>query len=181
MTPVFIGLGSNIEPESNINKALKLLNMEIPLNGISTFYLTGAVGRPHDPFFYNGAVRIFTDYSPEYLKFSLLRVIEAALGRKRSPGGDRFLPRTMDLDILAYGSLSIHNDRLDIPDPDIRKRPYLAAELSELDAQLYFPEWGLGIENIFENFNDYAFKPLIDYTGKLREEYPWTPKKLSAS
>ncbi len=169
MTLSFIGAGSNIEPAFNIETALKLLSGKTVLRGISTFYETEAIGRPGDPDYFNGVVKIETDHSPEFLKFNILRDIEKSLCRKRNI--DKYAPRTIDLDILFYGGLSIHNGLLDIPDPDIKKRPYLSSALNELDTSLFFPEWGLTAREIVETFKEIKLKPLTEFTDKLRKEY----------
>ena len=169
MALTYIGMGSNIDPSSNIIKALTLLSEKMAIRGISTFYETLPLGRNKDPFYYNGVLKIETVYSPDYLKFNILRNIESALRRRR--GIDKFAPRTIDLDILVYGDLSIHNRSLDIPDPDIKTRPFLSAALSELDCDLYFPEWGLTIIEINRGFEDIKLKALTEFTEILREDF----------
>ena len=60
MSGIFISVGSNIEPATNLLEALKLLHREAPLRGISTFYRTKPLNRPEQPPFYNGVVRVET-------------------------------------------------------------------------------------------------------------------------
>lgn len=53
MVRVFISVGSNIDPEINIPRALHLLSMQVDIVGISTFYRSEAWGRPDQPLFYS--------------------------------------------------------------------------------------------------------------------------------
>ncbi len=166
METAYIGMGSNIEPEKNIIEALDLLSKDVNITGISTFYKTEPVDRPDQLLYYNGVVKIETHYSPTDLKLLILRMIEEKLGRKRT--GDKSASRPIDLDILVFGRLSVHDKDLDIPDPHILKRPFLAIPLFELDNEMSFPEWRLTIGQIAENLKENDMKPLLGYTKKLR-------------
>ncbi len=81
---VYIAVGSNIEPEENIPKALRMLARQVCITGVSTFYRTPAVDSLSSPDFINGVVRAETEIPPRELKFGVLRPIESALGRRRS-------------------------------------------------------------------------------------------------
>jgi 2-amino-4-hydroxy-6-hydroxymethyldihydropteridine diphosphokinase len=102
MARAFIGIGSNIDPERNIARSLRLLRQKARVIGVSTVYLTGPEGgRREQPSYFNCVVAIETDLPPSELKQEVLSWIEQQLGRKRS--GDRFSSRTCDLDLLLYG------------------------------------------------------------------------------
>jgi dihydroneopterin aldolase/2-amino-4-hydroxy-6-hydroxymethyldihydropteridine diphosphokinase len=146
-----------------------MLGRAVIIGGISTFYETQPIGRTGDPLYYNGIIKIETVLSPFILKYKILRKIEESLCRKRLK--DKYAPRTIDLDILVYGDLSIHGKFLDIPDPDILIRPYLGAALGELDSGLYFSEWGRSAREIAEGFQGIRLKTLKKFTERLREEY----------
>ncbi|MDX9973070.1 MAG: 2-amino-4-hydroxy-6-hydroxymethyldihydropteridine diphosphokinase [FCB group bacterium] len=126
-TLVYIGIGSNIEPERNIPRALELLAEKVDLRAVSPFYRSAAVGPPGQPDFLNGVCRIATTLGARALKNDVLRAVEAALGRVR--GADKYAPRTIDLDILLYGAEVYDEEDLRIPDPDIRTRPFVAVPL----------------------------------------------------
>src|SRR5512142_2256322 len=98
---IFIGLGSNIDPEHNIVEALRRLAGRCPILALSAFHRCPAEGDPGGPPFINGAAEIATVIEPEAVKWELLRPIEEAMGRVRP--ADKNAPRTIDLDLLLYG------------------------------------------------------------------------------
>jgi 2-amino-4-hydroxy-6-hydroxymethyldihydropteridine diphosphokinase len=166
MPAAYIGIGSNILPEKNIEKAVSLLSQKVTIIDISTFYLTKPLGMPDQPLFYNGAAHVDTDDGPLDLKFHILRDIEKKLGRIRS--ADKSSPRTIDLDILLYDRIVMNDGVLKIPDPDILERPFLALPLYELSRDMVVPGWDRAISAIAENFKDNDMKPLPEFTEKLR-------------
>lgn len=137
---VLVAVGSNIEPERNVPAALDMLSHQARLTGVSTFYRTASLGRPEQPSFLNGVVRIETRLSARALKFDVLRAIERRLGRVRTQ--DAFAPRPIDLDTALYGHEVIDEPDLRVPDPDIRERPFLAIPLLELEPDLVLSDTG---------------------------------------
>src|SRR4030088_247086 len=129
MARVFIAVGSNIEPESNVTRALRSLRANPGLRGASTFYRTPALERPEDPPFINGVIEVADTLPPLELK-KRLRAVEDALGRTRD--GDPYGPRTIDLDLLLYGDLVSNSPELTLPHPEIRERRFVAVPLLEL-------------------------------------------------
>ncbi len=122
---VYIGLGSNIAPEANIAAALERIDTALGIADLSPFYRSAAIGRPEQPDYLNGVVRVYTTLSARSLKFDVLRGIEADLGRGRD--SDPYAARTIDLDVLLYGDCVIEEPGLVVPDPDLYTRPFLAA------------------------------------------------------
>lgn len=157
MTTAYVSLGSNIEPEANIPRALELLAGKVRLGGLSTFYRTEPVGPEGQPPFINGVAQVATDLPPRALKFDVLRAIEAALGRQRGP--DRYAPRPIDLDLLVYGDFNVDEPDLVLPDPDLTERPYLAAALADLDPELA------------PAFDGSPGVPLLDFSSRLKERF----------
>jgi 2-amino-4-hydroxy-6-hydroxymethyldihydropteridine diphosphokinase len=135
---VFIALGSNIDPQNNIPSALLALKTYLPITAISNFYKTRAVSRTKQPDFFNGVVKIQTGRSPREIKFNILRNIEQRFGRVRS--ADKFTARTIDLDMILYGSLVVNEPDLHLPDPSIRIYPFVAIPLLELALDLVLPD-----------------------------------------
>jgi dihydroneopterin aldolase/2-amino-4-hydroxy-6-hydroxymethyldihydropteridine diphosphokinase len=166
---VYISVGSNIDPEANVFTALGLLHREAPLVRISTFYITEPISRPEQPPFYNGVVEVETDLEPHPLKFSVLRRIEAELGRRRTD--DRFAARCIDLDILLHRDRVIHAGGIDLPDPEISRRPFLAVPLSELAPDVVLPGSNRLIREVAAGFGEHGMKSLADYTKRLRDEW----------
>jgi 2-amino-4-hydroxy-6-hydroxymethyldihydropteridine diphosphokinase len=137
---VYVGVGSNIDPERHIVEALVRLRQRVRVTATSTFYWTAAVGPAGQPRFLNGIWPVATDLPARELKLEVLRGIEAKLGRTRT--ADKYAPRTIDLDIVLYGDEVIDEPDLRVPDPDIRKRAFIAVPLLELAPNLVLPDTG---------------------------------------
>jgi len=169
MPRAFIGIGSNIDPESNIRAALRRLAAAVRLQAVSTFYREPALDRPQEPDFYNGVVAIDTDLPPAALKWQVLRPIEAALGRRR--GADKYAARTIDLDLLLYDDCALCGADLTLPDPSICARAFVALPLLELSPELALPGSGVSIREIARRFVAAELQALPDYTRRLRREF----------
>ena len=163
----YISVGSNINPEKNIAKALDYLKEHAKITAISTFYQTRAIDRPKQPDFVNGIFKIQTDMPARELKFDVLRKIESGLGRIHSD--DKYIDRTIDLDIVIYGDMVIDEFDLKIPDRDIRRRPFIAIPLLEIEPSLILPDTGekLSSLGIIEAKSD--MKPVFNFSEMLRE------------
>lgn len=168
MPAVYISIGSNIEPEKNIPAALRLLAKDVSITAISKFYRTQPVGADGSPEFYNGAVRVETGIGPRDLKFRVLRRIEKTLSRTRGP--DRNAPRTIDLDIILYGDLVMRGPALEIPNPDILTRPFVAIPIYELAPDLALPDTELPLAHIVKRMTCIDMVPLDEFTERLRKE-----------
>lgn len=173
---VFVGIGSNIRPEENFREAIRRLERVVHVTAVSTVYLTEPEGRLDQPKFYNGVIEIATDLPPDELR-TILRRIEEELGRARSD--DKFAPRTIDLDILLYGSAIIED--LNIPDPEITERAFLSIPLYELAPDLLLPGSGSAISRIAAAHRGHDMTALEDYTETLRKELNDGPRKSSAA
>jgi 2-amino-4-hydroxy-6-hydroxymethyldihydropteridine diphosphokinase len=142
MSTVYVGIGSNLgEREDTIRQALALLAAEpgIELDAVSSIRETDPVGIVDQPKFLNGAARVFTDLPPRAVLDRLLAV-EQRLGRVRT--GERFGPRTIDLDLLVYADEVVDEDGLGVPHPRLAERRFVLEPLVELDPELVVP--GLG-------------------------------------
>lgn len=161
-----IGVGSNIEPETNVLRALDLLRACCRVLATSTFYRTPAIDRPEQPDYLNGVWRAETTLSPRDLKFRVLRRIEEQLGRVR--GYDRYAPRTIDLDVLLCGRQRVNDPDCRVPAPEIRSRPFLAAGLLELEPRAVLPDTGEPLAALFSEREIQALQPEIAFTSRLR-------------
>lgn len=168
MSRAFIAAGSNIDPEKNIRSAVRLLGNHARVVDSSTFYRTEPLGRPDRPFYLNGVIEIETDMPPEKLKRDVLRRIERHLGRVRTP--DRYAPRTIDLDLIAYDDIVMHTPELVLPHPDIAARPFVAVPLAELAPDLIFPGSTTSIRDIAASFSRAGMMPLDGFSQELRRE-----------
>ncbi len=166
MTRAFIGVGSNLEPERNLRESLRQLASCVRVLDISTVFVTEPIGRPEQASYYNCVAAVETSFAPLALKQDVLRRIENRLGRMR--GDDRYAARTIDLDLLLYGDLVVNEAGLEIPDPDILLRPFLAEGLAELAPDLVLPNTGTSIADVVRWMDDKVLKRLESYTALLR-------------
>ncbi len=117
MTRAVVAFGSNIAPEVNIPAALERLGRRHRIIARSPTVTTPPIGPiSQQPDFHNGAVLVETD----------LKSIEVALGRE--PGGDRWGPRTMDLDVVVWDGRVV--------DDDVHERSWLTAAVAGLVGEL---------------------------------------------
>jgi|SRR5690349_14707813 len=130
---VYISLGSNIDPNGNLRKAVSLLVQSSRLETYSSAYITPPQGFTDQADFWNVAIKIMTDMTPITLKHDVLAVIEQKLNRVRDPN-NKNAPRTIDLDIslwnddiFDYGEKPWH-----IPDPDILHFAHVVIPLAEI-------------------------------------------------
>lgn len=124
-------------------------------------YTSAPVGRVDQPEFINGVVHLQTALAPRDLKKQLLE-IEAALGRVRDPN-DKCGPRTIDLDIVLFGQL-IDVD-LQIPDPNMSVRWFVAIPAAELIPNWKHPESGELLSQIAAEMEDSIDGAPIDLQG----------------
>ena len=101
---------------------------------------TDPVGYDDQPRFLNGAAELETSLGPRELLARLL-AIERRLGRVRGVG-PRFGPRTIDLDLLLYGTAIIDEQGLQVPHPRLHERRFALEPLAELDPALEIPGRG---------------------------------------
>jgi 2-amino-4-hydroxy-6-hydroxymethyldihydropteridine diphosphokinase len=142
MHRAYIGIGSNLgEREVTIRDALELLDAdpELEVEAVSSIRETDPVGVVDQPRFLNAAVRVATELAPRPFLERLLAV-EQQLGRVRA--GERYGPRTIDLDLLLYGDQIIDEPGLRVPHPRLAERRFVLEPLAELDPGLVVP--GLG-------------------------------------
>ncbi len=142
MPRAYIGLGANLgEREAALGAAVAALAATdgIEVVAVSTFRETDPVGYLDQPRFLNGAAAVDTTLSPRELLDALLSV-ERSLGRTRE--GQRFGPRTIDLDLLLYGDESLDEPGLTVPHPRLHERAFALDPLAELDPGLVVPGHG---------------------------------------
>ena len=104
---VVIGLGSNIDPEANLEQAVLELKSRFKVSKRSQWTRTKPIGIQDQPDFFNGALLMETELEQQSLKMELKR-IEDILGRDRSL--PKFGPRTIDLDILIWNKKVVDED-----------------------------------------------------------------------
>jgi len=161
----YISVGSNIDPDVNIARALDLLAEQVEVVAVSSMVRTAPIGPPDQPPFVNGVWCIRTDLPPRRLKFDVLRPIERRLGRART--ADRYAPRPIDLDLILYGRVTLDEPDLRIPDPEV-DRPFVRAALAQLDPNLRLPGEREPVSSTVAA-DDTAATVLPELTAKLTE------------
>jgi 2-amino-4-hydroxy-6-hydroxymethyldihydropteridine diphosphokinase len=143
----FIGLGSNLDdPHSQLQRAF------VDLDGLpqtrlavrSSLYRSAPLDCPDlpdlqvQPDFVNAVAKIETDLTPQALLKALLQ-IEHQHGRERTY---RNAPRTLDMDVLLYGDMQLHEHGLTIPHPQMHRRAFVLRPLLEISPDISIPGVG---------------------------------------
>jgi 2-amino-4-hydroxy-6-hydroxymethyldihydropteridine diphosphokinase len=137
VTDVYIGVGSNIDAERNITSAIDVLQESMGVVEPSCTYRNPPVGFDGDDFL-NLVLRLHSDAGPVAVE-KILNEIERCAGRARTGQGPG--PRSLDLDLLLYGSLV--DAELRLPHKDVLKYPFVLRPLAELAPTLAHPITGI--------------------------------------
>ena len=130
MATVYVGLGANTgNREANLRMALRGLTRMARVEAVSSLYETDPVGPPEQPPFYNAVCRIETGLEPQSL-LRFLKSLEHEIGRR--PGGKRWGPRPIDLDMLLYEERIIQGEELDVPHSRLGERAFVLISLAEI-------------------------------------------------
>lgn len=108
----------------------------------SSLYRSAPVGYASQPDFVNAVAQLETGLSAERL-LSELQAIEARHGRTRSFAN---APRTLDLDLLVFGSLEMRTEALTVPHPRMHERAFVLQPLAEIAGDTLIPGRGLAAE-----------------------------------
>jgi 2-amino-4-hydroxy-6-hydroxymethyldihydropteridine diphosphokinase len=142
---VYIGLGSNLgDGSALIRSAVALLGSGpgIRILRVSSLYRSAPWGLRDQPDFTNAVAELTTELEPEDLLRALLEC-ERRLGRVRS--AERWGPRSIDIDLLAYGDRQTHTPSLELPHPRMAERAFVLIPLLELAPDYAIP--GIGPAN----------------------------------
>ncbi len=131
----WLGFGANIgAPAAQIKEALKRLDAcdDIAVVTQSHMIVTRAWGKTDQPDFTNMVAEIETGLTPTALLDTCLG-IEKEMGRERR---ERWGPRLIDIDIIAYEKLIIRSDRLILPHPHAHGRDFVLRPLREIAPEM---------------------------------------------
>lgn len=158
---VYIALGSNLGDRAAMLARAEQAMGEAGVRVVrrSSVYTTEPVDAPPQPWFLNSVVEAETSLMPVQL-LHVLAGIERGLGRRRTTLRG---PRTLDLDILLYGSSVIHTPELQVPHPGLPNRRFVLVPLAELAPGLRHPVLHKSIAELLANTSD---------QGKIRR---WDP------
>ena len=147
---VYLGLGSNLGDRlANLNAAVQALEPRVHLIQASPVYETPPWGYLDQPYFLNQVIKTETDLSPAEL-LALIKQLERELGREPT---FRNGPRRIDIDILFYDDLILHEDRLQIPHPRLEKRAFVLVPLAAIAPNLRHPVLGSKIKELMEELD----------------------------
>ena len=144
MAIALVALGSNVgDAMGHIQTAVRLLERHVSVLSISPVYETEPMYVVDQPNFLNAALAAQTSCGPMRL-LSILKQIEREVGRLQS---ERYGPREVDLDLIAYGSLIFEHwadDRLvlEVPHPRAPERRFVLQPLADVAPDGFLP--GLG-------------------------------------
>ncbi|MGG6134791.1 2-amino-4-hydroxy-6-hydroxymethyldihydropteridine diphosphokinase [Pantoea allii] len=158
MTRVFLALGSNLaDPLHQIDAALSALDALPDTQRVATsaFYRTPPYGPPDQPDYLNAAVALDTALSAEALLDQTQR-IEQEHGRVRK--AERWGPRTLDIDIMLFGTASLNSDRLTVPHYDLLNRAFMLVPLLEIAPDLSLPD-GRSLKLILAKLDRSSIRP----------------------
>jgi 2-amino-4-hydroxy-6-hydroxymethyldihydropteridine diphosphokinase len=134
---VYLGLGSNVgDSQALLKSALAELDRpDLKLLRVSSLYETEPIGMREQRWFLNLVAEFETELSPQQL-LQRMQKIETSMGRRRTMENG---PRTIDIDILLYGSVAMKTEELEIPHPRYRDRRFTLAPLAELNPGMRDP------------------------------------------
>jgi 2-amino-4-hydroxy-6-hydroxymethyldihydropteridine diphosphokinase len=136
----YIGLGSNLQdPQGQLQAALRALDAiaDTRLIAHSPLYRSRAVGPGEQPDYLNGVARLATSL-PALSLLDELQAIENTQGRVRAI---RWGARTLDLDLLLYGTEAIIHPRLEVPHPHLQDRNFVVYPLADVaEPNLLLPD-----------------------------------------
>lgn len=157
MIQAYIGLGSNLEnPIAQLDRAIATLKKHDSLQAfrVSSIYGSKPVGPQDQPDYINAVATFETELSPIAL-LDLLQSIEQAQRRVRER---HWGPRTLDLDLLLYGSEEIQVPRLTVPHPYMLERGFVICPLNDLAPDRLLANGKTVAEQLHQlNTNDLVF------------------------
>lgn len=155
MTRVYVSIGSNINREQNIRRAIAELERYYGPLIVSTVYESPAVGFSGDDF-YNLVVGFDTEDDVRGV-VRCLQAIENNMGRNRQ--APRFSSRIIDLDLLLYDDLIDDAEDVQVPRDDITEYAFVLAPLAEIAGQQRHPVTGERFSDLWRVF-DKSQQPL---------------------
>jgi 2-amino-4-hydroxy-6-hydroxymethyldihydropteridine diphosphokinase len=159
MNIAFLLAGSNLgDRKDNLEYAASSLATAGTVLKISSYFETEPVGYLNQPWFFNQAIELETFLTPSELLLCCQR-IETCRGRIRTfPNA----PRTLDLDILLYGDLSVIQEDLIIPHPRLAERRFALEPLAQIAPDAVHPLLKKSIQSLLETCPDLSTVRLID-------------------
>jgi len=139
MSRAVLALGANLgDRAAALQGAVDALAPEAKVVGVSAIFETAPVGGPEQPDYYNAVAIVETALSPSAL-LDLAHTIEADAGRVRL---ERWGPRTLDVDIIAFDDVMSDDPVLTLPHPRAHERAFVLLPWSDVDPDAVVPGRG---------------------------------------
>ncbi len=161
MATVFLGLGSNIDPEDNLHLGIRELRARYGELELSAVYRSKAVGFEGDDFL-NLVARFESNELPQSI-CEQIELIHNLAGRERE--GGKWGSRPLDIDLLLYNDLVIDEKPVRIPREDVLEYSFVLRPMAELAPDLVHPVTGRTMLDHWQEF-DAACHPL-DVVGVM--------------
>jgi 2-amino-4-hydroxy-6-hydroxymethyldihydropteridine diphosphokinase len=163
LTRIYLSLGSNIGDRAGyLRQAAEHLDAGgVKILRASAIYETEPVNLVRQDWFLNQVLEAETELFPRQLLKRVNR-IERGLGRVRTvPKG----PRTLDIDILFYGTSVVSAIELEIPHPRLAERRFVLVPLAELAPDLRHPVTSRTVRQMLESAPAAAVRRVPDPRG----------------
>jgi len=159
-----VGIGSNLgDRHANLVAAAIGLGAETLLAGVSSVYETAPVGGPEQGPFLN-AVAIIETARPAAALLQSMLTIERARDRKRLV---RWGPRSLDLDLLIFGTEAIDLPGLTVPHPRLLERRFVIEPLLEVWPEVALPDGTLVAAVQVEGDDPLGISPFPSVSSRL--------------
>lgn len=144
-----LGLGSNIDPDTNIRRGLDALARTFRLDAVSRVYEAEAIGFEGDAFL-NLVAGISTTLNLETL-CTRLRQIEYEFGRPEDC--TKFSSRTLDIDVLTYDSLAGCFAGITLPRPETTINAFVLCPFADIAPDLVLPGQSLTVGQLWRSYD----------------------------
>ena len=152
MNKVFLLIGGNMGDRlQNLHQAIALLSATCgPVIQQSAVYETAAWGKTDQAAFLNQALLLTTLLTPQELITNILSV-EEQMGRRRM---EKNGPRVIDIDIIFYNEVVMHEPHLIIPHPQLQNRRFVLVPLVEIAPEFVHPVFHKTIDELLKECKD---------------------------
>ncbi len=152
MARVYLGIGSNIDPENNLRLGVRNLQSLFGELTISSTYKSAAVGFD-GPDFLNLVVGFNSEETPAHIH-KRIDAIHKLAGRQA--GAARYSSRPLDIDLLLYDDLVLNSPPIKLPRDDVLKYSFVLRPLAEIAPDLIHPNTGRPLQDHWQEFDDAA-------------------------